>query len=233
MIGNRRPTSLHRACALPGSVRRAPATPERSGRGTQPASHHRGTRHPIRCSPESGRRPSRSCVRWLAMTLLTDSRSRTCSARLPSECWHADEVAYTSNTSRGMRSRRQRNAFNDWLRSKRRQREPIHRDVSGEPSSTPVIDRVVDRLGRTPSSLVADDDDRRRQAPLIQAAWKSLTGVERAVLELRFVQGKPSSEVARLLGYRSAAVVDTTASRARKKLASRLPPSLMAPLIGG
>jgi len=83
----------------------------------------------------------------------------------------------------------------------------------------------------TPSSLVAESDDRRRHAPLILEAWESLTAAERAVLELRFVEGRPSAEVAEALGYKSAAVVDTTVSRARRKLVDRLPPSLMGPLL--
>lgn len=124
-----------------------------------------------------------------------------------------------------------RNVFRDWLRRKRRQREHVHRHVSSE-SSTSLLDRLYDSNSLTPSSLVAQHDDQRRHAPMIRDAFASLSPTERAVFDLRFAQGRSSAEVAQILGYNSPGVVDTTVSRARKKLRDRLPQSLMDPILG-
>lgn len=125
-----------------------------------------------------------------------------------------------------------RNVFKDWLRSKRRQRAHVHHHVSDESSSTSFVDRLYDSASLTPSSLVAQRDDQRRHAPMIRDAFASLSPMERAVLDLRFVEGRSSAEVAQILGYKSSGVVDTTVSRAREKLRNRLPQSLMDPILG-
>ena len=67
---------------------------------------------------------------------------------------------------------------------------------------------------------------------MIRRALANLAPSERCVLQLRVVEGRSSAEVADLLGYKSPAVVDTIASRARKKLGHELPWSLMCPILG-
>ncbi|MGH8991306.1 MAG: RNA polymerase sigma factor [Acidimicrobiia bacterium] len=124
-----------------------------------------------------------------------------------------------------------RNVFSDWLRSKRRERTHRHRDGGPESLSTPLAERLA-ASSLTPSSAVVRRDDQRRHALMIQAAVAGLSAKERAVLQLRFVEGRTSAEVAEILGYRSPAVVDVTVSRARKKLRDQLPPSLMGPILG-
>ncbi len=125
-----------------------------------------------------------------------------------------------------------RNVFKDWLRSKRHHGRHIHRDANRDSSSTPLTEHLYNRASLTPSSLAALHDDQRRHAPMIEAALASLTATERAVLGLRFGDGRSSAEAAEILGYRSAAVVDTMVARARRKLRDRLPQSLMGPILG-
>lgn len=124
-----------------------------------------------------------------------------------------------------------RNVFTDWLRSQRRGRRHRQPDEGPRSLSTPLVERLA-TSSLTPSSAVVRRDDQRRHALMIQAALAGLTAKERAVLELRFGEGRSSAEVAAILGYRSEAVVDVTASRARRKLRDWLPPSLMDPILG-
>lgn len=126
-----------------------------------------------------------------------------------------------------------RNAFRDSLRARRRQRVVGPGAGSPSESAAPLVERLVDRAARTPASLVADDDERRRHAPQIKAAWEALTPTERAVLGLRHVEGRTAVEVAAVLGYRSAAVVDSTASRARRRLRDLLPEAVVEAVLGG
>ena len=112
-----------------------------------------------------------------------------------------------------------RNAFNDWLRHKQRHPEDLLSD--GSLSNNNQLPQT------TPSSLAVRRDDQRRHAAAIREVMERLSGAEQAVLRLRYGDGLSAAEVAAQLGYKSAAVVDTIAARARKKLAERLPQSLI------
>jgi RNA polymerase sigma factor (sigma-70 family) len=114
-----------------------------------------------------------------------------------------------------------RNTFNDWLRHRQRHPEtPWPNRSDGEPVS-------FRAQQSSPSSVVARRDDQRRHAAAIRDGLDALSGTEREVLRLRYEEGRSAADVAKQLGYKNAAVVDTVAARARKKLADGLPPSLI------
>lgn len=102
------------------------------------------------------------------------------------------------------------------VRSKHRHRKHIARDVGADSLSTPLVERLA-TSSLTPSSDVVRRDDQRRHAPMIVVALANLSEMERTVLKLRFVDGRTSTEVAELLGYKSEAVVNITVSRARNE----------------
>ena len=88
--------------------------------------------------------------------------------------------------------------------------------------------KPVDPPLMTPASLVVQNDDQRRHAADIQRALAGLSALDQAVVQLRD-EGSSSAEIAELLGYKSAAVVDTKLSRIRRRLEHELPMSLVGP----
>ena len=83
----------------------------------------------------------------------------------------------------------------------------------------PWIERVAQRiLSDSPSNQVIAREDARRHQANILWAFQQLTVAERSILLLRHEDGLDGEEIAELLGYRNAAVVDSLASRARTKL---------------
>ena len=126
-----------------------------------------------------------------------------------------------------------RTTFIDWLRSKKRHRAHMQLPAHRDPLTSELTEELYSRTEMTPSSLVVHADDQRRHRPMIKAALDTLTQRERDVLHLRFVAHKPPTEVAELLGYKSAASVNSTVDRIRDKILAELSPSLRDPLERG
>ncbi len=82
------------------------------------------------------------------------------------------------------------------------------------------------------SEQVIAREDALRHSEHITWALQQLSVAERSVLLLRHEQGLDGEEIAELLGYKSAAVVDSTATRARTKLQGYLSPSLLGWALG-
>ena len=97
-------------------------------------------------------------------------------------------------------------------------------DVQG---GDPWIERVAQRiLSDSPSDQVIAREDARRHQANILWAFQHLSVEERSILFLRHDDGLDGEEIAELLAYRNAAVVDSLASRARTKLRRYLSPTL-------
>lgn len=104
--------------------------------------------------------------------------------------------------------------------------EPKHDSAEGQWSSW--LEQVAPLgLAASPSEqLIAGEDALRHQEAVIWAL-QQLSSAERSILVLRHSEGLDGKEIAEQLGYKSAAVVDTTAARARTKLERHLSPSLL------
>lgn len=89
------------------------------------------------------------------------------------------------------------------------------------------LDRIAGVVvSGSPSAQVIGAEDAARHRERITWALGQLSAAELSILMLRHRDGLSGKEIAEILGYKNAAVVDTMAARARSKLADHLSPSL-------
>ena len=135
-----------------------------------------------------------------------------------------DLAAYSKKTAR--------NAFNDHVRRRSADDVLASRDdaADGQGIGPWTVAHLVSAA--SPSDQVIAREDALRHSQRITWALQQLSVAERSVLFLRHEQGLDGEEIAELLGYKSAAVVDSTATRARTKLQRYLSPSLVGWALG-
>ena len=123
-----------------------------------------------------------------------------------------------------------RTAFIAWV-TKRGREVLAPADRAGS-LSTPFFEDRPDGSGRSLGSLRVSAERHVHNSKEIDRCLALLTPVERAVLVLRHGDEVSGARIAEQLGYKSAAVVDVTANRARRKLKECLPYSVLEALLG-
>jgi RNA polymerase sigma factor (sigma-70 family) len=106
-------------------------------------------------------------------------------------------------------------------------------DAAQGEGGVPWLERVAHRaLSASPSDQLIAREDALRHKERITWAFQQLSVAERSILFLRHEECLDGEKIAELLGYKSAAVVDSLASRARTKLQRYLSPSLLGWALG-
>lgn len=121
------------------------------------------------------------------------------------------------------------NAFYDRVR-RRRVVEVLETKQGSDDAhdAVPWLERMAEAASASPSDQVIRREDARRHREHIAWALDQLTVAERSILLLRHDKGLDGRQIAELLGYKDARVVDTLAARARSRLMQYLSPSLQA-----